>query len=140
MSSQFREFSLRDHRLALELTMRAASRLRREARPNRFPSPEPPDPVVLRVCCVQDDDNGVLGRLAALEGRPTPTGPHVLAEIGGVVVAALPLGPGDLLADPFRPTADLIPLLELRARHLANSRARRPRLAVVGGALRWSRA
>lgn len=121
MYSEFREVLLRDHQQALERNMRIASLLRRDVPTNSFPTPES---LVLRLCCVQDDDNGVLDRLAGLEGRETPKGPHVLAEIGGVVVAALPLGPGEVLADPFSPTAHLIPLLELRATHLTGSRGR----------------
>jgi hypothetical protein len=119
MYSEFRELWLRDHQLALERNMHTASLLRREDPTDGISSPEP---MVLRLCCVQDGDNGVLDRLAGLEGRETPKGPHVLAEVGGVVVAALPLGPGDVLADPFSPTAHLIPLLELRASHLTDSR------------------
>jgi len=34
------------------------------------------------------------------------------------VVAALPLGGGEPLSDPFRPTAHLLPLLRLRASQL----------------------
>ena len=82
--------------------------------------------VVLRLSSVWDDDS--LARLAELEGRMTPAGPHVVAEIGGVVVAALPLGRGPTLGDPFRPTAHLAPLLELRAKQLMRDRpARRAR-------------
>jgi hypothetical protein len=73
--------------------------------------------VVLRLCSVHDDES--IERLAALEGRPAPTGRHVVAEVDGVVVAALPLEGGPALADPFHPTAHLLPLLELRAKRLA---------------------
>ena len=45
------------------------------------------------------------------------------AEIDGKVVAALPLRGGKVMADPFRPTAHLIPLLELRAKQLATAPA-----------------
>jgi hypothetical protein len=83
---------------------------------------------VLRLCSVHDDD--ALARLAQLEGRPEPQGRHVVAEVRGFVVAALPLGPGSVIADPFRPTAHLIPLLELRAKQLTSDRARPRSLAV----------
>ena len=81
------------------------------------PTPAPAEAVVLRLCCVHDD--GVLDGLAQLEGVPSPAGRHVVAEVDGIVVAAYPLGSGSPLADPFRPTAHLMPLLELRARQLA---------------------
>ncbi len=83
----------------------------------------PSEAVVLRLCSVHDDD--ALERLAALDGRPAPSGRHVLAEVDGTIVAALPLGGGSALADPFRVTAHLVPLLELRARQLAPESRRR---------------
>ena len=72
--------------------------------------------VGLRLCSVHDDE--ALERLATLEGRPGPRGRFVLAVVGGEVVAALPLGGGLPLTDPFRPTAQLLPLLRLRAAQL----------------------
>ena len=81
--------------------------------------------VVLRLSSVWDDDS--LARLAELEGRTTPAGPHVVAEVGGAVVAALPLGRGPTLGDPFRPTAELVPLLQLRAKQLMHDRFARRR-------------
>ena len=88
---------------------------RRDARP-------PAEPVTLRLGRPQDDD--ALGRLAQLNKRPAPRGPHVVAKIEGTVVAAIPLGPGEALGDPFRPTAALISLLEVRARQLTDRRRR----------------
>jgi hypothetical protein len=82
--------------------------------------PTPTEDVVLRLCSVRDDCD--LERLAALEGRPAPSGWHVVAEVGGTIVAALPLGSGAALADPFRATAHLLPLLEMRARQLSAAR------------------
>jgi hypothetical protein len=96
------------------------------------------EPVALRLSRAQDDV--ALDRLAQLDSRPTPTGPHVVAEIGGAIVAALPLGSGPALADPFRRTDNLIPLLELRANQLAAHRLRRHSLAVLRAAWSWSRA
>jgi hypothetical protein len=72
--------------------------------------------VVLRLCNVHDDE--ALERLAVFEGRPSPRGRYVLAEVDGEVVAALPLAGGEPLSDPFRPTAHLLPLLRLRASQL----------------------
>jgi hypothetical protein len=72
--------------------------------------------VALRLCSVHDDE--ALERLAVLEGRPSPRGRYVLAEVDGEVVAALPLAGGKPLSDPFRPTAHLLPLLRLRASQL----------------------
>ncbi len=55
---------------------------------------------------------------------PPPSGRLVVAEVDGIVVAAYPLGNGTPLADPFRPTAHLMPLLELRARQLSPTERR----------------
>jgi hypothetical protein len=97
------------------------------------------DPVVLRLCSVHDDP--ALERLAALEGRTVPSGRLVLAEVDGAVVAALPLTAGGApLADPFRPTAHLLPLLELRAKQLSPAPARGGAAAVLGAVRSWARA
>ncbi len=85
-------------------------------------TPAPAETVVLRLCSVHDDE--VLDSLAQLEGMPSPSGRFIVAEVDGVLVAAYPLGHGSALADPFRPTAHLIPLLELRARQLAPEKRR----------------
>jgi hypothetical protein len=124
MHPAFREELLRDNKRNLDRNVRNAYRWR-ERQPVAGP---PAEPVLLRLCSVQDD--AALARLAGLEGRPEPKGRHVLAEVGGVVVAALPLGPGSVIADPFRPTAHLIPLLELRAKQLTGDRALPRSLAV----------
>src|SRR5262249_10296560 len=60
-------------------------------------------------------DSSSLYELAELEGRRLREERHVVAEVDGRVVAALPLGGGAPLAEPLVPTADLLPLLELRA-------------------------
>jgi hypothetical protein len=74
------------------------------------------DQLVLRLGTVHDD--AVLERLALLDGKPLPHGRHIVAELDGIVVAAQPVGCGDLIADPFRRTAHLVPLLELHAKQL----------------------
>jgi len=64
-------------------------------------------------------DGGDLSRLARLEDRRLPRGPYLVAERCGEIVAAVPLEGGAPMADPFMPTADLVAMLELRARQLA---------------------
>jgi hypothetical protein len=104
----------RDQSLARKLEHAA---LRRERKRRTAPT----DPVVLRLCCVDEEDS--LERLAALEGVPTPDGRHLVAEVEGIVVAAHPLDGGRVLTDPTRRTAHLLPLLELRAKQLGGRRA-----------------
>jgi hypothetical protein len=77
------------------------------------------EPVLLRLSDAHDVP--ALHRLAALEGRSAPAERCVLAEVGGSVVAALPVGGGRPIADPFARTKHLLPLLELRARQLRAS-------------------
>jgi len=79
--------------------------------------------VELRLCRVGDDPE--LERLAELEGRPVPFGRLVVAVVRGRIVAALPIGGGRPLADPFARTAHLLPLLELRASQLREPVPRR---------------
>jgi hypothetical protein len=71
-------------------------------------------------------DAAALRRLAVLDSRSVPMGAALVAEADGELLAALPLGEGSALADPFRPTAELLHLLELRAAQLRrNGRGRR---------------
>jgi hypothetical protein len=134
MHPTIRERMLRDNQRDLERKLRDAYLLREHERA----APPPTEPVLLRLSGVQDDE--ALARLAELEGRRAPVGQHVVAEVGGVVVAALPLGPGSALADPFRRTAHLMPLLELRAKQLADDRPRRRPLTVWRAVRGMSRA
>ncbi|HET7137677.1 MAG TPA: hypothetical protein VFI04_04940 [Gaiellaceae bacterium] len=86
--------------------------------------PEDLDGVELRLCKPLDDP--ALERLAALAERPVPEGRLVVALVCGEIVAALPLAGGAALADPFRRSAHVLPLLELRAAQLRPRRPRRP--------------
>jgi hypothetical protein len=79
--------------------------------------------VELRLCRVADDPQ--LERLAALAECPLPHGRLVIAATRGQIVAALPLAGGPPLRDPFARTADLVPLLELRAAQLREPKPRR---------------
>jgi hypothetical protein len=100
-------------------------------------SPDPAESVVLRLCSVRDDAD--LERLAELEGKPVPVGRQIVAEVGGVVIAALPLAGGSALTDPFRRTSHLVPLLELRAKQLGTVGTRR-HAWLLGAVRSWSRA
>ena len=72
-----------------------------------------------------DDELAVI-RLAALDSAEVPSAPLLLAEVDGEVRAALSLGDGSVIADPFFPT---LHLLDLMRAHVAGAqpRARRPR-------------
>jgi hypothetical protein len=64
-------------------------------------------------------DAGALARLAALDSGSPPRGPALVAEADARLLAALPLGSGRPIADPFEPTAELVALLELRRAQIA---------------------
>ena len=65
-------------------------------------------------------DREQLARLAALDSAGPISGGALVAEADARIVAALPLGAGRPIADPFEPTAQVIALLELRANQLRN--------------------
>src|SRR5580692_2552472 len=127
MYPDFQQMVLNDRKRELDSSLNIAFLRRTDPGSERAGTPS--EAVVLRLCCVCDDE--ALERLAMLEGRPVSAGRHVVAEVGGTVVAALPLGCGELLADPFRPTAHLIPLLELRAKQIGSECAPRGRLGIL---------
>jgi hypothetical protein len=74
------------------------------------------DALVIRTASAHD--NGPLQRLAMLDSAPTPRGAMLVAERDGLLVAAVPLGKGPAIADPFVPSADVVGLLELRRAQL----------------------
>jgi len=56
-----------------------------------------------------------LDRLAALDSAAPPTGDILVAEVGGELWAAIEIDSGSTIADPFRPSGDLVDLLRLHA-------------------------
>ena len=69
-------------------------------------------------------DGPVLMRLAALDSRPVPFGPTLIAEIDGQPRAALNLRDGAVVADPFARTAELVELLKMHATTVAEAEER----------------
>ena len=77
--------------------------------------------------CAQEREAGALARLAELDSATLPRTPLLVAEVAGEVLAAISLSDGAVVANPFRPTDDVVELLRARERQL---RARyRPRRA-----------
>lgn len=81
--------------------------------------PTASDAVILRPA--REEDVTVLTRLAALDSARPLSGEVLLAEHDGVARAALELGTGRSVADPFHPTTDLVALLRSRAASLRRS-------------------
>jgi hypothetical protein len=87
-------------------------------------------------------DAAAVQRLAELDSRRAPHGTVLLAEVGLELLAAVSLDDGHTVADPFRPTADLVALLSARGGQLRRSGAgdrapaRRGRRARLGAPTR----
>jgi hypothetical protein len=80
-------------------------------------------PVTMRVA--GPSDRPAIERLAALDSQRAPQGDVLVAEVGGELRAAVPMDGGTPVADPFRPTADVVSLLRERAAQVAEPRAER---------------
>jgi hypothetical protein len=81
-------------------------------------SPNRAETLAIRLAVSADAE--ALGRLAQLDSAPPPAPvPLLVAEVGGELRAALPLDGGRAIADPFRPTAELVAILAERRRQLA---------------------
>jgi hypothetical protein len=66
-------------------------------------------------------DAAELDRLAQLDSQRAPRGIVLVAEVGGELWAAISLDDHHAIADPFRPTGELVALLVERARQLRRS-------------------
>ena len=83
-------------------------------RPQRLQRPlDAAGELLIRVA--RPDDRPALDDLAARDSRPRLQGEALIAELDGVVVAALSLRDGRLVADPWKPTAVIGDQLRLRA-------------------------
>ena len=70
-------------------------------------------------------DEFAVRRLSALDSAFPPTGDVLLAEMDDQLWAALSLDSGHAVADPFRPSGELVDLLRFRAESLAAEAAPR---------------
>lgn len=88
---------------------------------HRHPAGATVPAVTLRLATVADAH--AIERLAALDSATAPAGPVLLAEVDGTIRAALALSGGATIADPFFPSAALVPLLRARALQLPSGGA-----------------
>jgi hypothetical protein len=88
-------------------------------------APSAPDPAVT-IRRALPGDAAAVRRLAELDSRRAPRGTILLAEVGPELLAAVSLDDGHTVADPFRPTADLVALLAARGGQLRRSDAGHP--------------
>jgi hypothetical protein len=75
-------------------------------------------------------DVEALRRLSAMDSKREPSGEILVADVGGELWAAISVDDRHTVADPFRPTGELVSLLDARARQLRDGgRRRAPRFA-----------
>jgi hypothetical protein len=75
--------------------------------------------VTLRPAAAADAER--LIRLAQLDSRSLPPGPHLIAERDGTIEATISLRTGEVVANPFVRTAELCEHLRLHAKALAGT-------------------
>ena len=63
-----------------------------------------------------EENSQELWRRAALDDRSAPSGPALLAYVGGELRAAVGIADGRTVADPFHRTAELVEILQFQAR------------------------
>ena len=102
----------------------ATTFLRRLAGPVQSLPEAGPTDLVLRFA--GNTDAAAIDRLAALDSRRAPRGAVLLAEVDGTAWAALSVDDGHAVADPFRPTGELVALLLERSRQIKRSRTHGP--------------
>ena len=73
-------------------------------------------------------DQAAVRRLAVLDSAFPPKGEVLLAEAGDELWAAVSVDTGHAVADPFRPSADLVELLRVRAARLRGESPAQPRV------------
>jgi hypothetical protein len=92
-----------------------------------MPKHETLDPTVV-IRAARGSDGTALENLARMDSQRPVSGDVLVAEQDGVIVAAIA---GDrVIADPFRPTADLVGLLRLRAGSPSSAGGNRSRVRV----------
>lgn len=110
----------------------AAGAVARHGRNRPRPSEGYAEHVVIRSAV--PTEQGDIARLVSLDGGRAPEGDVLVAELHGRLVAAIGLGDAQAIADPFKPTADVARLLELRAEQLRDA----PAAPGGGGTAAWT--
>jgi hypothetical protein len=88
-------------------------------------------PLVIREAT--DSDRAALAAVAERDSAPAPAGEVLVAEAGGEIRAAIEVDGARAVADPFRPTAELVDLLRTRAAQIRRARHRRLRVIARSG-------
>lgn len=89
--------------------------IRLSRRDRRQPSFRAADGAPVLIRAASRADAREIDRLAELDERALPRGERLVGVLDGRVVAALEVGSGTAIADPFVPTQGVVELLGLRA-------------------------
>jgi hypothetical protein len=74
----------------------------------------------------EPEDGAALRRLAGRDSAEMPEGAMLVALVGDELRAAVPVGGGEAIADPFHPTGEVVRLLTARAAQMRPGAARGP--------------
>jgi hypothetical protein len=101
----------------------------------------PPSAWSIAIRFAEPDDTRRIDTLAALDSARPLDGDVLLAEVDDEAVAAIDVHNGRAVANPWKPTAEAVGLLQLRREQLRAGTARRRRrhrhpFAAVAGLLR----
>ena len=83
----------------------------------------------LTIRYARPDDADAIETLAELDSQRAPRGSMLLAELDGELLAAVSIDDLHAVADPFRPTSELVYLLIARARQMRREQRRSQRRA-----------
>ena len=68
------------------------------------------------------EDESAVQRVHILDSKAVVAGgPYLIAEADAQVIAALPIAGGDVAADPFRRTAEVVALMKMRAAQIRDA-------------------
>ncbi len=87
-------------------------------------TPRATTPVTIRLA--ERGDAAALAHLAGRDTRRVPRAPIAVAERGGLIVAAVSLGDGSAIADPFAPTAAVVEMVRAWGHDLQTGPSPRP--------------
>lgn len=107
--------------ITYQIALDRVQTLQRQAanfRRSRAASAYKPRPVRSAIQLRLSECRDELERLAALTDRTAREGDWLVAELDGQAVAAVSLEDGSTLYDPFKPTAQVVSLLELRRKQV----------------------
>jgi hypothetical protein len=77
-------------------------------------TPKEPESGSIVIRPARATDEGAVRRVAQRDSRAVPEGELLIADVGGEVRAAISLATGEVVADPFRRTDELVRVLSLR--------------------------